>query len=262
MYAAADQVRIEGITEEQAELLYARTVRFVTHFVQHGRLLDVGCGSGWLPYFFARRGFEAFGIDLKQTCFEVRPQPNLSLSPGDATTLPFPDGQFDVVIANTALEHMTEPEVVLRQMARVLKPGGLLFVTGPNLVAVGPSVKACLKVWSRRPLSRIFFRCPDMPRFPFGTTLPEIVGIFGLNLLRIARKMCSRQARFEFRAPDVRPPFYADNDAVYLCNPIDVCRFLRAQGFQILRDVDLGRGRWTTLVAGGTWVAARKRAGT
>ncbi len=258
LYSSEKTVRIAGITQSEAESLFARTIRFVCHFADRGQLLDVGCGSGWLSYLLACRGFEVGGIDLDPSAFETPARPNLRFRQGNATAIPFAAEHFDVVIANTVLEHIAEPDRVLLEMARVLKPGGLLFITGPNLVALGPSMVRLLRVWRHRPFREIFFRTSSMPRFPFGTTLPETIGILTRNLIRISRKMISHTPRFEFREPDLRPPFHADNDAIYLCNPIDVCRFLVLHGFEILRDVDLGRGRWTKMLAGGTWIAARK----
>ena len=257
-YRKGQQVRIENISQQQAGELYSRTLRFITHFVNEGRLLDVGCGSGWLAYLLAQHGFEVDGIDLNEDCFEVPDLPTLALRSGSATDIPCAAESFDIVIANTVLEHIVDPGRVLREMARVLKPGGLLIVTGPNLVALGPSIKGLLQVWQHRPRHEIFFRTQTMPRFPFGSTLPEKLAILVRNLIRIPQKLMSRSYRFEFREPDLQPPFHSDNDAIFLCNPADIGCFLVSEGFEILQDVDLGRGQWTKMLAGGTWVAARK----
>lgn len=49
----------------------------------------------------------------------------------DATAIPVPDGQFDVVLCTEVLEHVPEPIQVIREMARVLKPGGKVLLTAP-----------------------------------------------------------------------------------------------------------------------------------
>lgn len=51
---------------------------------------------------------------------------------GDATSLPFPDGTFDLVTCQTVLIHLKDPRLALREMLRVLKPGGMVLVTEPN----------------------------------------------------------------------------------------------------------------------------------
>lgn len=257
-YESGLQVRINGLDEESAESLYSRTLRFVVHFSKSGTLLDVGCGAGWLAYLFSKRGFNVTGVDLNPAGFEAPMVENLKLLQGSATALPLSTGQFDVVLANTMLEHTARPQEVLREMIRVLKPGGLLFVTGPNLIALGPSLKALLQVWRTRPVRDIFLRNPAMQKFPFGVTLPEIVASLCRNLCRVSLRLVIRGPKFEFREPETRPPFHADNDAIFLCNPVDLSRFLAAEGLSILRDVDLGRSRVTRFIAGGTWIAALK----
>jgi SAM-dependent methyltransferase len=261
IYSGGTAVRIARITAPDAEALCARTLRFVGHFATGGTVLDVGCGSGWLTYLLARRGFEATGIDLGPTAFEPPPLPNLHFRQGSALHIPFADAAFDVVMANTMLEHTDRPREVLLEMKRVLKPGGLLFITGPNLVALGPSLRLLVTVWRRRSFREIFLWSPEMQSFPYGSTLPEILGALLRNLVRIPIKLLWPAPSFEFRVPEYRPPFHADNDAIYLCCPADICRFLKRQGFKILRNVDLGRPRVTLLLAGGTWVAARQGGG-
>jgi hypothetical protein len=96
-----------------------------------------------------------------------------------------------------------------------------------------------------------------MPRHPFGNTVPEAAAALVRNLALIARKTLSRRPTFTLRVPDTRPPFHADNDAVYLCNPLDLVRYFRRRGCTVLRDSKPGRPGWVRVLAGGTWVAAR-----
>jgi hypothetical protein len=152
---------------------------------------------------------------------------------------------------------------MLSEMARVVRPGGVVCVVGPNLLGVTVYLRAMtLHVWRNRPLRTILFRSPEMPRHPFGNTLPELgVGLL-VALARIVGKSISRHAAFTMREPDLRPPFHADNDATYLCNPLDLIRYFRGLGCYVLRDVALGRPQWTRMLAGGTWVAVRTPPGT
>jgi hypothetical protein len=143
-------------------------------------------------------------------------------------------------------------------MIRVVRPGGVVCVVGPNLLSFGLSARTLARyVWQARPRRRILFRDADMPRHPFGNTLPEAVWFLGRNLFLAAQKWLSRRPTFTLREPDTRPPFHSDNDAVYLYHPLDLTRFLRACGCAILRDTALDRSGWTRRLAGGTWVAAR-----
>ena len=51
------------------------------------------------------------------------------------------------------------------------------------------------------------------------------------------------------------------NDGLYLCNPLDLTRYLRGLRCEVLRDVALGRSGWTRMLAGGTWVSVRTPSG-
>ncbi len=144
----------------------------------------------------------------------------------------------------------------------MLKPRGWLFIVGPNLVGLAPSVAAAtVHVWRNRPLRRIFVRDGSMPVQPFGNTLPEIGRLVVSNIFLLISKVLSPEVRFTMRRPDLHPPFHADNDACFLCNPLDVTTALRALGFDIVRSGKLRRSRLLTIVAGGTWIAARKQTG-
>jgi hypothetical protein len=146
---------------------------------------------------------------------------------------------------------------MLDEMVRVLRPGGVLWIVGPNLISVGNCLRALASARRNRPLRRVFVRGPGKPRHPFGKTAPEAVVQLAVTLGRIARKAFEREPRFLLREPDLVPPFHGDNDAVYRCNPLDVARYLRRRGCTILRTVALGRSTLTRMIAGGTWVAAR-----
>ncbi|MBF0441601.1 MAG: class I SAM-dependent methyltransferase [Oligoflexales bacterium] len=111
-----------------------------------GTVLDVGCGVGhWgrvlFPFFTPST--KITGIDMEaesiQKCIEIANQSGISerckymLSKAEA--LPFPDNSFDMVTCQTVLIHVPDPKRALREMIRVLKPGGLIAVAEPNNVA-------------------------------------------------------------------------------------------------------------------------------
>jgi hypothetical protein len=103
-------------------------------------------------------------------------------------------------------------------------------------------------------------RKPGMARHPYGNTLGEIVGAAFLRGFQFLGKVSRRRPDFTMREPDTTPPFHADNDACYLCNPSDLIAHFRGRGFEVLRRGKPGRPPLSYLFAGGTWIAARKPA--
>lgn len=98
----------------------------------HGRLLDVGCGTGYILNLARRLGFEVRGADpsggmlakaVKQYGF-----PPGTLVQAPAETLPFEDESFDVVLATGVLVHLPNPEKAVTEMARVARKGGLIRI--------------------------------------------------------------------------------------------------------------------------------------
>jgi 2-polyprenyl-6-hydroxyphenyl methylase/3-demethylubiquinone-9 3-methyltransferase len=94
-------------------------------------ILDVACGGGFLSNPLAAAGHEVTGIDLSEDSLSVAQRHDITHSarylPMDARALTFPDRTFDVVCMMDFLEHLPERDAVLREAARVLRPGGWFF---------------------------------------------------------------------------------------------------------------------------------------
>lgn len=257
---SSDDVRSSGFSEAKARSFYADYVRFVaTVAAPQAKILDVGCGTGWSSFLLSEEGFRTTGADLNARAFEPSSSERLDLVQASATALPFPDAAFDVVTSYQMLEHISEPQQALAEMLRVLKPGGVLCVVGPNLLGVSNAVHTIAKhVWRNRPVRRILFRDAQMSKHPFGNTLPEAILALFKSQFCLLQKVLKPELRFTMRQPDLRPPFHGDNDACYLCNPIDLCKWAKAANCKILQNGKPGRSQWTTALAGGTWIAMRK----
>lgn len=97
--------------------------------------LDVGCGDGrtsglWLN----QRGCRYLGVDISTTAVAQAQAAGLDASViADAADLPFADNSFSGVLAVEVLEHLFEPQKAAEEFRRVLKPGGILFVSLPNV---------------------------------------------------------------------------------------------------------------------------------
>ncbi len=100
-------------------------------------VLDVGCGLGYFSERLVQRGAVVTACDLGPTLVErTRSRAGCDGVVADALHLveQFGEGRFDVVVSSECIEHTPEPGVALREMAGVLKRGGTLAVSTPNLV--------------------------------------------------------------------------------------------------------------------------------
>jgi ubiquinone/menaquinone biosynthesis C-methylase UbiE len=104
------------------------------------RVLDVGCQVGRLVLRLQERGCEAFGVDIVhhdllsgQRLMAGR-EPPATFVWGDGGRLPFVDAVFDFVTCTETLEHAADDALMLREMARVLRPGGRLVVSVPTVL--------------------------------------------------------------------------------------------------------------------------------
>jgi 2-polyprenyl-6-hydroxyphenyl methylase/3-demethylubiquinone-9 3-methyltransferase len=92
-------------------------------------LLDVACGGGLFGPHLAGRGYRVVGVDLSLLSLrEARQHGYDAVAKADITRLPFADGAFDVVAAGQCLEHVLDPFGVVRELCRVLRPGGTLIL--------------------------------------------------------------------------------------------------------------------------------------
>jgi len=104
------------------------------------KILDLGCGIGGIvPYISACRKY--IGIDLskeaiKKASCKYGNKPGFSFIVMDAQNLNFSDCTFDLVIANEVIEHVPDIERTLEEAFRVLKPGGYILITSPNLTSL------------------------------------------------------------------------------------------------------------------------------
>ncbi len=95
------------------------------------RVLDVGCGAGFLTDPLSEAGFDATGIDISVPSMRTARSRDTTESSrflaADARSLPFADASFDVVCAMDVIEHVERADVLISEGARVLKPGGMFF---------------------------------------------------------------------------------------------------------------------------------------
>ena len=110
-----------------------------------GRVLDAGCGGGGTAVSLAEESSFAVGLDLEARFRDAGTRlaadkgvRNVAFVQGDGTRLPFASGAFDLVFSHSVIEHVTSAVEYLRECHRVLRPGGVLYLsTAPYLSLAG-----------------------------------------------------------------------------------------------------------------------------
>ncbi|OGY62910.1 MAG: hypothetical protein A2745_00280 [Candidatus Harrisonbacteria bacterium RIFCSPHIGHO2_01_FULL_44_13] len=118
------------------------------------RILDIGCGNGFFAEQLRRDDFwEVFGYDAGDYATNERKKYFREFKVGNINfeMLPWPDDFFDAVSAWQVIEHLENPHHFIREVNRVLKPGGIFFLSTPNI----------FNIFNRL----IFLKSGDMPRW-------------------------------------------------------------------------------------------------
>lgn len=132
-----DRQWAESIDEKAIKRADPFVVNWTARYLGKGsHILDAGCGLANTVWGLKEAGFNAFGIDYAPKTVEIinRLAPDLNVQRADVRQLPFPDGHFDGIWSLGVIEHFIEGyRDILDETARVLKPGGLVFVTVPSV---------------------------------------------------------------------------------------------------------------------------------
>ena len=96
------------------------------------RLLEVGCGRGETLKGFIDAGLVGHGVDLSPVASKYFPELELKITDLEHNRIPHDDESFDVVYSKSLIEHFYHPERIVRDMFRVLRPGGVLIALTPD----------------------------------------------------------------------------------------------------------------------------------
>ncbi len=121
---------------------------------ERGPLLDVPAGEGALAARIKQLGFDVYCCDLYPEIFRLR---DVEILRGDlCATLPYMEGQFDYVTCIEGIEHIENPQAAVREFARILRAGGHLIVSTPNILNIEERLKWLFYGYTShfKPLSR------------------------------------------------------------------------------------------------------------
>ena len=173
-----------------------------------GRLLDVGCGSGWLLKRMQDLGWRVEGVDFDPVAVENARSARLRVRLGTLEAQQYHDNHFDAITMSHLIEHVYDPLRVLCECYRILKPGGRLVVVTPNGESWGHRIfKQCwrglepprhLYIFNVRSLRYLAERV-GFSKFKISTTVRDANGIF------IASRSIQRTGKHVMGSPQPQP---------------------------------------------------------
>jgi SAM-dependent methyltransferase len=150
------------------KLRWARRVKMLSNHLRSGMgVLELGCGTGYFTRELARSGADIVAIDVSPELLEIAeadcPAENVRYEAQNACALTYPNDVFDSVVGSSVLHHL-EINEALREIYRVLKPGGTIYFTEPNMlnpqIAVQKNVPWVKRKLGDSPDETAFFRWP------------------------------------------------------------------------------------------------------
>lgn len=126
--------------------------------------LDIGAGAGGNTRVLEAAGWRATALEFSDAGVELGRARGLDVVQGDARDIPFPDDSFGLVVAYDVLEHITEDDKVVAEIARVVRPGGRVLIAvpaDPRLWSPHDEAIGHVRRYTRPELVKLF----DGPRF-------------------------------------------------------------------------------------------------
>jgi len=201
-----------------------QTVRFLKDtIVKPISILEIGCGISDI-FNFLPRNFQYYGIDPSEFAVKKLKEQNhdLNLSVGYAENLPFRDQQFGAVFSFQVLEHLFDPRQALQEMIRVIKPGGYVIVSAPNLECP----------WSMPNAVRHY------PHFKKIVLMAQRFGDLFMRNFEILKFRMIKQNYTQWSGKFEK----SDDDLTHLTSAYEVATFLKRNGCQFVFSREPKRG--------------------
>ncbi len=136
-YPSKDGPTSRFFKKAPAFLLSFVTAKEVFPYRGTGKILDIGCGGGSFLYRLKQWGWDTYGVEPSKTGAEQARALGLTVFHGTLSESQFENAFFDVIRLSHVLEHLKEPTVVFREIDRILKPDGRIYLTVPNTRSLG-----------------------------------------------------------------------------------------------------------------------------
>ncbi|HET7419438.1 MAG TPA: methyltransferase domain-containing protein [Candidatus Dormibacteraeota bacterium] len=202
-----------------------------SHVTPSSRVLDLGCGRGGVVELIWRDVRFAAGIDPDAPSLASHRAAGMPVVRGVGETLPFVDSSFDLIVSLWVLEHLRDPAATLREVRRVLAPGGHFVFVTPNLrnpLMLANRIGKALPALQRRLVPRVYGR-DEADTFPVqyrANTVDAVRALAGQSGLQI----------YDLRVvPD--PTYLAVNTLMFRASVMSERLMPKAWGVHLLGDL-------------------------
>ncbi|MFA6092494.1 MAG: class I SAM-dependent methyltransferase [Elusimicrobiota bacterium] len=132
------------------------SLAMIRRYAPGGRLLEVGCANGFFLN-AARMSYETLGVEPSRAARDyARGKLRLDVPAATMEEARFPDASMDVVAMIDVIEHLADPLSILREAARVIKPGGVLYLVTPDVESLSARILRS-RWWGLRPAHIYYF---------------------------------------------------------------------------------------------------------
>lgn len=121
------------LEETLDKFLLKNDIKNLKKYKKNGKILDLGCGAGKFISEVQNLGFETYGVDVSKDAYEIARKKGIKVFHGELIEQKFPNNCFDAVTLWHSFEHLYNPDLTLREIARILKKDGILIMETPNI---------------------------------------------------------------------------------------------------------------------------------
>lgn len=223
-----DRRYVEKVTATSEE----RSVAGYENWIDKGLIVELGCGAGGN----SQLADSYVGIDLSETALMMAKEGMRICA--DISAIPLSDSIADAILSIATLEHVPNPQKVLEECIRVLKPGGVVVHDDAWFCRPWTSTGITVKPWKDCSLGEKLLKLSIFLRDA------RIIRASHVLPLRIAREQRMGSKRAEFRMdfrrlePNLENPLTSDSDAFVSIDPHAVALFYKSRGFELIRPED------------------------
>ncbi|MGC3947779.1 MAG: class I SAM-dependent methyltransferase [Chryseolinea sp.] len=220
-----------NICQNRDEASFTNIIDVIKEYAPKGAsMLEFGCGTGNLADLVSRNDYNVLGVDISDKFIRYAQETyasqhdNLKFQVVNFGKLPFKDRHFDCIYTSAVLEHCYQVDEIILDFDRLLKPGGLLVISTPNILSPFTRFSYLLK---RLTGERKRYHLYGSPSF------------FFKSIWHSASKAVSTKPNLIYVTPNYEKFTESDEDVTFLSNHFDYLQLLKPLSYQIL---ELARG--------------------